>query len=222
MINELISMTSPAARKNKYRVFLPVFGDMGKEMDVLCHTSNMPGRTLTPVEVVVKGHKCQIAGSTSLEGTWEATFYNTEGLNIRKYFINWMKEVHDNTFRSTLTPDIFGNIQDDYDRATDKVNGAIADPLGTLLGQNYTIIYQKDIRVHQLNAIGEPSSGVTLFGAFPISVGDIELDDSAGEVSTTTVTFAYNDIAVEVTDGDKPSALDALKSFARTSVNSRA
>jgi len=201
MITELLNSVASGARKNKYRVLLPVDGSLGKEMDILIHTTTLPGRTLTPVETVIKGHKVQLAGETSLESTWEATFYNTESLDARNHFIKWMTQVHNNDVDTSMPASgVLGDIEgfvNDASAAVETTTALINDPLGTLFGGGGgSASYQKDITIQQLNYAGEKVAEVKLIGAFPTSVSALDYDDSTGEISTTSVIFNYTNIEV--------------------------
>lgn len=214
MINDLLSTIRSGARKNKYRLFLPVDGELGKDMDVLCHASSIPGRTITPTEVIIKGHKCQLLGETSLDGVWEATFYNTEGMEARHYFLNWMNDIHSNDLNANVdyNPSAIAATILDVTRSFGKIKSIISDPVGEFFGTaTHSPKYQRDIRIHQLDYNGNSSFGVKLIGAFPTSVGAIDLDDSSGELSTTTVVFSYSDISIETTTGPDTVSEKALK-----------
>lgn len=202
MIQELLNIMHSGARKNKYRILLPVSGTLSRNMDILCHNTTLPGRTLTPVEAVIKGHKVQLVGETSFEGTWEATFYNTTDMITRNYFINWMQEAHSNNLDTSMeSTGILGEIEafaNDINASVNKVKNAYTDPIGTFLGGvGAGPLYQRDLTIQQLDGEGNVTSAVTLIGAFPTNVGAVDLDDSTGDISTTSITFNYNDIKVD-------------------------
>jgi len=212
-INELLAVVSSGARRNKYRVLIPVTDDsnLSRNMDILCHSASIPGRALTPVDVIVKGRKAQLVGETSLESTWEAIFYNTTNMEVRDYFLDWMEDMH-----SLKTPDddngggVLGldnlnkivkagrGIAADATAALDQINGLIDDPINALFGDpSYTPEYQREITIQQLGSGNSNDTyQVNLIGAFPINIATVEFDDSTAEISTTTVTFAYSDIIV--------------------------
>lgn len=202
MISELMTAMKSGARSNKYRVMLPMFDDLGKELDLLIQTASMPGKTLTPTEVIVKGRKYLMRGEMSLDGSWEMTFFNTEDMYARDYFIKWMNEVHNTNMdgQGLLGGVGIGGIG--LSEASRAISGAIdaganiaGNPLSLLGGIQAT--YQKDIKIEQLKSDGEPEMAVRLIGAFPTAVGAVEYSDATSEVSTTTVTFAYTDIQTE-------------------------
>jgi hypothetical protein len=73
------------ARANKYRISLNVAD--GQIEDVLCKATSLPDLTLGTVEVWNQGRKMFLAGETQFAGTWDVTFYNTSGLELRSVFI---------------------------------------------------------------------------------------------------------------------------------------
>ena len=83
-LEELKSKLGLGARANKYMIAIP-YGD-GNTMDTLAKGTSLPDVTLGTVEVWNKGRKMMVAGETQYAGTWDVTFYNTEGLDIKKLF----------------------------------------------------------------------------------------------------------------------------------------
>ena len=57
---------------------------------------------------------------------------------------------------------------------------------------NYKDKFVTDVRIQQLNKKNRPIYGVVLEKAYPVSISDIILDNSAGGASGFTITFAYN------------------------------
>lgn len=199
MISELLSVIESGARKNKYRVTVSTLNGIDNDINTLCHAASLPGRNLTPTEVTVKGRKAQLRGETSYDGTWEMTIYNTENMEARDYFINWMVEVHN----TNMNPDGFlGNfsvngvslnqVASAVNSISNRVNNFVSNPFGFGIAAPY----QRDIKIEQLDNKGKETYEMYLRGAFPTSVGAVDYDDQAGEISTTTITFAYTDIEV--------------------------
>jgi len=92
-LSKLLNKLGAGARTNKFRILLPV-GDNGETFNILCHSASLPGKSLTPVDMVAKGRKYQLRGETSYEGTWTVDIYNTDRMAEYKQFIRWMDEVH--------------------------------------------------------------------------------------------------------------------------------
>jgi len=205
-ISELKTIIGAGARDNKYRVYVPMDDDLGGELDVLVQSTTLPGKTLIPTEVIVRGRKTYLRGEMSFNGAWEMTFFNTEDMKTRNYFIDWMNQVHDTNMNSAglLGGLSIGGISlNSAVRAVkgtiDAVKGIVENPLSLMTG--IQPVYQRDLKIEQLNWNGEGTTYVKLIGAFPTDVSAIEYKDSNGEVSTTTVTFAYTDVEVDGSAG---------------------
>jgi hypothetical protein len=195
MVNELVNIIKSGARTNKYRVTIPIIeSEFSKDFDLTVFSTSFPSKTIVPVEVMIKGRKVQMRGETSLENTWDVTFYNTDNLEARKVILDWMNQIHRNKWdinQQNFLTDTLDSIKNVWDR----VENIIEDPLNFFEG-GY-IHYQRDIIVEQLDQNGDPIFGTVLIGAFPINVSTVELDDSISDISKTTVTFAFNDIYYE-------------------------
>ena len=57
---------------------------------------------------------------------------------------------------------------------------------------SYKNDFVTDVRIQQLNKKNRPIYGVVLQKAYPVSISDIILDNSAGGANGFTITFAYN------------------------------
>jgi len=212
-INDLINNLKSGARANKYRLIIPT-SEITRSLDIMCHATSIPGRVITPVDVVVKGRKTQIVGETSLSGSWTVTFYNDSNMIARKYFTQWMQDMHSLELKSTgivgnlgTLAGIVGNEINSLTNAVKEVKSIIKDP-SQLLVSGRAPDYQKDIKVQQLNGDNDSIFEVNITGAFPINVEDIQLDDSTSEISSTVVTFAFSD--VKIGDNVESSALQTI------------
>jgi hypothetical protein len=195
MINNLIRTISSGAKSNKYKVTIPIVeAGFTREFDFMVQNTTLPSRTITPVEVFVKGRKTQIRGETNLENTWDVTFYNTNDMEARQLLLDWMEEVHKNQYNiynRGVISDMIAGIKS----IGQGISNLIDNPL-RIFDQG-VISYQKDIIIEQLDGSGDTMFTVTLVGAFPINISSVELDDSNGDISKTTVSFAFTDIYVE-------------------------
>lgn len=202
MIDDLLNSVNSGARRNKYRVLIPIIDkELSREVSILCHASSLPGRTLVPTEVVIKGRKVQMRGETSFDGSWEMTVYNTENMKIRQYFLDWMQQVHNTHINPTGLVGTIPGAESFVNQANNVVGAAkgVAQTINNIGSNPLALInaqpaYQRDIKIEQLNSRGEVEAEVLLIGAFPTAVAAVDLDDATGEVSTSTITFAYSDM----------------------------
>lgn len=203
MISDLMSVINSGARSNKYRVYVPMFDSLGDELDILVQTASLPGKSLTPTEVVVKGRKCYLRGEMSFDGTWEMSFLNTEDMKERNYFLSWIDEIANTNMNSqgllgglSIGGITVNGVINTINSVVDIANQLQNNPLGIFLGGGLQPSYQRDLKIEQLNSDGGAEMEMRLIGAFPITVSAVEYTDQNGEVSITTITFAYTDVEV--------------------------
>jgi hypothetical protein len=201
MISELLNIVKAGARSNKYRILIPT--PEGKIFDILCTSTTLPGRNITPTEVVIKGKKTLIAGETQWAGTWQTSFYNDIEFSARVYFWLWMEVIHnpvitDYTFDEYMSKKLthIDNVILDKFNEIENIYNSIVNSFGNnnnIIG-NTLSFYQIDLIVEQLDENEEGVHAYKLIGAFPVNVDDVQLNDSEGDVSQTSVTFAYTNI----------------------------
>jgi len=195
MINKLLSKVQSGARTNKYRVIIPINQtSFSEDIDFMAQNTTFPSRTITPVEVFIKGRKVQIRGETNLENTWDVTFYNSENMELRLLFLLWMQEIHKNQY-IVASDNMITKIGNMISGIKNTVTSLIENPLG--LFDAGLINYQKEITIEQINSDGDTTFTTKLIGAFPINVSAIDLEDSNSDVSKTTVTLAFTDVYYE-------------------------
>ena len=194
MISKLMNIMQGGARSNKYRIVVPIVRDnFSEDFDFMAQSTTFPSRTITPVEVYIKGRKVQMRGETNLENTWDVTFYNTDTMDARLMFLLWMEEVHKNQY--LVDDSIITKIGSGISGTIKSLTSVLSNPMG--LFDKGLIDYQREITIEQINGKGETTFSTKLVGAFPINVSTVELDDSNSEVSKTTVTFAFTDLYYE-------------------------
>ena len=185
-IKDLEYYIQAGARTNKYRILFPY---LGREMDIQVHTVSSPGRTLGVSEVFLKGRKYQIAGDRGDSGTMSVTLYNDPALMIRKFFLGVINDVQSFVTPKTVQGSGPGlgllgipstaRLQMEYNLSN----------IGNLGGRNPW--YQNNIRIQQMDHNDHVISETTLHNAFITEVGELEYSDAEGNISETTLTFAY-------------------------------
>ena len=197
-INELVRTIGSGARTNKYRVIFPL---LGKDFDIQCHEMTSPGRSLGTAEVFLRGRKYLLAGDRADEGTFSITFYNDPKLQIRSFFMRLISAVQD--FATPVTVSEVQGSLSLFDRLQDTINrleGYLSEvkhnlsSLLTILGFEFLSAgawYQMDITVQQLDHYENVASTIVFHEAFVTDVSEITYTDETGDISKTTVTFAY-------------------------------
>jgi hypothetical protein len=200
-ISELLHTVKAGARSNKYRIFIP--STSGKDFDVLCNTASLPGRNITPTEVWVKGRKAMIAGETTWQNTWQVTFYNDIDFTTRRFFWVWMQVIHNpelttydyDDFSTGIVSGLENIIGDKFDKIKETYDIIVNNFRASFISKGKaTSFYQKDLFVEQLDHNENAVHGYRFIGAFPTNVDDVQLQDNEGDVSQTSVTFAYTNI----------------------------
>lgn len=98
VINELKSALGAGARPSKYRVTLSFPGGVStssnqRNISVLAKATSFPSMTIGVIEVFNQGRKLPLPGDTTFTNSWNVTFYNTEGHDLRRDFVAWMASI---------------------------------------------------------------------------------------------------------------------------------
>lgn len=98
VINELKSALGAGARPSKYRVTLSFPGVVStssnqRNISVLAKATSFPSMTIGVIEVFNQGRKLPLPGDTTFTNSWNITFYNTEGHDLRRDFVAWMASI---------------------------------------------------------------------------------------------------------------------------------
>lgn len=99
MANEVtaLKMTLGAgARVNKYMLHLSFPQAVPTDYDlqnarILCYGAEIPGKSVGLIESYIQGRKLVTPGDTSYTNNWTLTFYQTEGHELRRQFLSWMR-----------------------------------------------------------------------------------------------------------------------------------
>lgn len=96
-------------------------------------------------------------------GDWSVTVMNDEDFLVRSMFEKWSNSL--NALESNIRSGAYGN----------------------------DLQYKSELNVNQFSKTGELIRQITIVGAFPVTVGEIQLDwDNRDQVETFGVTFAYD------------------------------
>jgi hypothetical protein len=140
-----------------------------------CQASSIPASVISPINVPYFGRDIKVAGNREFE-PWSVNVMNDEDFRVRGIFEAWHSGI--NTMQS--------NVQQGSGQPSD---------------------YKVRAEVQQLAKIGPPSQigastpfirQYTLEGAFPISIGPIELSwEAKNQIEVFNVTFAYDFFTVQ-------------------------
>jgi len=92
VLQDLKSTLGMGARANRYKVMLsaPIGPSDDFTLNTLCKGASIPAKTIGQIEVEKQGRKLVIAGDASYENTWTLTFWNTEEMDLKKGFEDWL------------------------------------------------------------------------------------------------------------------------------------
>jgi len=128
--------------------------------------AQLPGKSLGVVESRRFGAVDKHANDVILDNaTW--TVMCSEDLRERAFFEGWINWIH---------------------------GRGVRDSSSALYRYRYHDEYVSNINIQMFNRRGEPSTGVTLYEAFPVNIGAVELSwVNEGSFSTFTVSIAFKD-----------------------------
>ena len=93
-ISDLKTKLGGGLRTAKYELSIGTPGALDN-IDTLCKATSFPQVTIGQVEVWSQGRKAMLQGESEYDHTWDVTFYETEGHDLREEFISWMKAIDD-------------------------------------------------------------------------------------------------------------------------------
>lgn len=92
-VNDFISNFQVGARANLYKVFIDGFD---QKLEFTCKASQIPGKTLNPIDVKYLNNTIKVAGDATFED-WTITVLNDEDYKIRSQFDSWMEQIKSNS-----------------------------------------------------------------------------------------------------------------------------
>lgn len=102
-ISNLVANFKGGARANLYKVEIE---GIDSKLEFLCKTSQLPGKTVNPIEVKYLNNTLKVAGDATFED-WTITLMNDEDYAIHHQIEQWMETIKNNA-RATGS----GNISD--------------------------------------------------------------------------------------------------------------
>lgn len=167
------ALAQGGARANLYRAtcFWPN-GTISGDADVnisgdalhafMFKTAQLPGSTITPIEVPFRGRKLKVTGDREF-ADFSVTVTNDNNFAVRNAFERWH----------------------------DAIGGAVSNVSGGGLDVQDFNTYVGNIEVDQLDRAGNAIKRYRMLGAWPTEVAPIELSFDNGEIEEFSVTFAY-------------------------------
>ena len=96
-LQQLKTTLSMGARGNKYKVMIAA--PHGPKDDIIIDTlakgGAIPAKSMGIVEVWTQGRKLLVAGDATWENSWALTFWNTQDMELRSQFDDWLTFIDD-------------------------------------------------------------------------------------------------------------------------------
>ena len=160
------SLKHGGARTNLMLVELtsPSGGITAKNFTYMCKASNLPGSTLTPIEVPYFGRNVKLAGESREFAPLTTTVVNDEGREIYVGMVAWMKDLNDPA----------GNV------AKKKLFESRKD-------------YCADIKLEMFTKAGETDQIWKFINCWPSNMSAIDLNwDSVNTIQEFTIDWQYD------------------------------
>lgn len=194
-------------RKSKYLLEIPVPGQNGKKLNVLCRSTSFPERNIGTVDVYNKGRKYKVRAETIFPGTYTISIVDDSKMALRELFDGWLSLVdqtkpRNNGVLGQLFPEAKGVMETvsgiikvaNTLKTSFETDGGMSFLLNAFTPSSRAPIYQTDINIWQLDQTGKKVYGYKLQNAFPVGLGVVELDDSdETTLSEFSVDFAYSE-----------------------------
>lgn len=175
-INDLKYSIGGGAKTNKFEVIIekPILvSSMDNDKNVektkiplLVSSTNLPEKNISVVNVMHRGRKFPIRDVGNFTDQWSCTFYNDDKLAIRSYFEDWMYNI-------------------------DRIDNFFT--MDSYIQNNMFLGYMQDIKVNQLDGMGNIVASYILYHAFPSNLDSIALNsEEKSVISKSTVTFTYS------------------------------
>jgi hypothetical protein len=91
-VNDFVQNFKIGSRANLYKVFID---NVDQKLEFVCKTAQIPGKTITPIEVKYLNNTIKVAGDAMFED-WTITVLNDEDYSIRRAFEQWQEGIKNN------------------------------------------------------------------------------------------------------------------------------
>lgn len=194
-------------RKNRFLIEVPVPGASGQKLNILCTATSLPERTIGTVDIFSKGRKYKIRGETEFPGTYNISIIDDSDMSIRQLFDAWLDLVDQTAPKDNGILGVLGNNAVNLGTTISGIISAantfksyfqfdkgLSFVLNTITGTRSAPLYQTEVNIWQLDAVGNKVYGYQLQNAYPSSVGTVELDDGEeNTMSEFSVDFSYSE-----------------------------
>ena len=200
--------TGIGARTNKYVLELevPISGSPSiKSLNILCQSVSFPQRSMTSASVWRFGRKYNLRGETNFGDTCTIEFVDDSLLSVRRSLDRWFIDIDDSKLQDEGLTGLYRapleklkgvglsgremNAKMDWAGSSRSYNTGFSKEYNTS-----TPGYQTDIRVFQLDQVGNKISGYLMQNAFISEISQIEYrDDKENELTKFTAGITFSE-----------------------------
>lgn len=199
------------ARTNKYilELDIPTDNHLGFEkLNILCQATSFPQKNMSVATVWRMGRKYNLRGEADFGGSWTLTFVDDSNLSIRKALEKWHIDIDDSIIQDEALNGIYDPIRTKLTNQTQDLRYSremgIKDLTRHPRKRGYEPSkprYQTDVKVFQLDQVGNRIMGYLFQNAFISEISQIDYaDDSENQLTKFSCTISFSEFVPLVDD----------------------
>lgn len=170
-------------------------------LNVLCQATSFPQKQMTTATLWRMGRKYNLRGEVEYGGTWTLTFVDDSLMSVRKAIESWHIDIDDSALQGTALNGIYASterklIHNERDLVPREQGNKFAY-FGNGMSEAYRPsrpAYQTDIRVWQLDQVGNKTMGYLMQNAFVSEISQIDYgDDQENQLTKFSITITFSE-----------------------------
>lgn len=174
-------------------------------LNILCQSTSFPQRQMHTASLWRFGRKYNLRGETNFGDTWQLEFVDDSMLTVRRAMDRWFIDIDDTKLQDEGLQGLYRKpqaklqaknlINREENAKLDWANASKAYNSGFNKEYNNSIPgYQTDIRVFQLDQVGNKTTGYLMQNAFISEISQIEYGDAKeNELTKFTITITFSE-----------------------------
>lgn len=190
------------ARTNKYilELDIPTSPSPGFEtLNILCQATSFPQRNMSVATVWRMGRKYNLRGEVDYGGSWTLTFVDDSELSIRRALDRWHIDIDDSKLQGTALNGLYDSrnqkLSSNEDLRFSREQGLKGYTLPPYKEYERSLAnYQTDIKVFQLDQVGNRIMGYLMQNAFISEIAQIDYgDDQENQLTKFSCTITFSE-----------------------------
>lgn len=169
-------------------------------LNILCQATSFPTKSMSVANVYRFGRKYNLRGEVNYGDSWTLTFVEDSDMSVRKILETWHIDIDDSAIQGTGLSNVYTNPRSRVrsnqtldNREQGYRDGSWFNNLPESFRPSLPN-YQTDIRVYQLDLVGNKVMGYLMQNAFVSEIQAIEYaDDFENQLTKVSVTFTYSE-----------------------------